>query len=169
MIFYAMNYYKFRIFFFRKKYLLKKIFKIKHCSNHYTELFILKRLKNGCHHLAFLFVFFFPFLPSDCQRCKRNSARVCVRVHQLHHQRVSFLKTAYFWRGGGGILIIHVSCLTCTFNILYLFCWFCEIWCWNFHFKKNLKIIHVVTYGDKKTIKISFTRISFMVFSNMWS
>lgn len=69
--------------------------------NLYTELCILKRLKNGCHHLAFLFVFFFPFLPSDCQRCKRNSARVCVRVHQLHHQRVSFLKTAYFWRGGG--------------------------------------------------------------------
>lgn len=139
MIFYAMNYYKFREFSFRKKYLQKKKskcfnFKIKHFSNHYTALALhFKEVKKWLPPSSILICIFFPFLPSDCQRCKRNSARVCVRVHQLHHQRVSFLKTAYFWRGG--ILIIHVSCLTCTFNILsYFFCWFCEIWC--YHWKK---------------------------------
>lgn len=134
MIFYAMNYYKFREFSFRKKYLQKKKskcfnFKIKHFSNHYTALALhFKEVKKWLPPSSILIWIFFSFSSLRLPKMQKKQCKSVCQSLSASSPASILPKNSLFLEGG--ILIIHVSCLTCTFNILsYFFCWFCEIWC----------------------------------------
>lgn len=106
MIFYAMNYYKFREFSFRKKYLQKKKskcfnFKIKHFSNHYTALALhFKEVKKWLPPSSILIWIFFSFSSLRLPKMQKKQCKSVCQSSSASSPASILSKNSLFLEGG---------------------------------------------------------------------